>query len=229
MQAKLLVFLAVWKRPEITEICFMGINRLRSGRFPIEAFAVISEDSMIPLCDKYGIEWVMYKNEPLGEKKNFGLKEAMKKDFDYMIEIGSDDLLKNEYLELFPWTDPVYGLREFIMMDTETGYCRKQTSRDAAYGLGRAIRKDVLTQVGDLWHDRQTCGLDNQSTVKLASHKFGEKRVLGEVAIDLKSGVNIWPYNHRMGEEHSFSKAISGLSLKEVTALKTLMYAEVEN
>ena len=79
---RLMIFLAVWKRPEITEICFMGINRLRkSGLFPIEAMAVISEESMKPLCKKYGIDYVMYKNEPLGEKKNYGLREAMKKDF----------------------------------------------------------------------------------------------------------------------------------------------------
>src|SRR6478752_4031551 len=96
---RLLVFLAVWKRPEITEICFMGIDRLRkTGLFPIEAFAVISEESMIPLCEKYNIDYCFYKNEPLGEKKNFGLTEAYKKEWDYLVEIGSDDLLKNEYL-----------------------------------------------------------------------------------------------------------------------------------
>lgn len=36
---------------------------------PIEALAVISEETMIPLCEKYGIRWVFYKNEPVGERK----------------------------------------------------------------------------------------------------------------------------------------------------------------
>src|SRR5688572_7778218 len=129
MQVKLLIFLAVWKRPEITEICFMGINRLRkSGLFPIEAFAVISEESMIPLCEKYDVQYCFYKNQPLGEKKNYGLSQAMKKDFDYLIEIGSDDLLKTELLEAYaPYFGHKHfiGLSSFYYLNSEDFECRK--------------------------------------------------------------------------------------------------------
>jgi hypothetical protein len=96
---KILIYLAVWKRPQITELCFLGIQRLRRS-FNVEALAVISEEEMKPLCEKYGVHWVMYKNEPLGEKKNYGLRKAKEFDFEYLMEIGSDDKLSVEEKEM---------------------------------------------------------------------------------------------------------------------------------
>lgn len=144
---RLLVFLAVWKRPEITEICFMGLNRLRkNSRFPIECFAVISEESMIGLCDKYDIKWTFYKNEPLGEKKNHGLTEAMKLEWDYLIEIGSDDLIKDELIEKYSeyaGKHEMFGTKDAVIIDSETGRCRRLQS-DTVYGLGRCISRKVF-------------------------------------------------------------------------------------
>jgi len=134
---KLLVFLAVWKRPEITEICFMGLVRLRKkSRHPIEAFAVISEESMIPLCNKYDIKYTFYKNDPVGEKKNHGLTEAMKLEWDYLIEIGSDDLVKNELIEKYePYFGKyeMFGTKDSVIINSENGHCNRLTS-DTPYG-----------------------------------------------------------------------------------------------
>lgn len=146
---RILVFLAVWKRPEITEICFVGINRLiKNSRFPIEAFAVISEESMIPLCNKYNIKWTFYKNDPLGEKKNHGLNEAMKLEWDYLLEIGSDDLVKDDLVELYaPYFGKydLFGTKDAIIINSADGMCRRLNS-DTTYGLGRMISRKVLEQ-----------------------------------------------------------------------------------
>lgn len=144
---KLLVFLAVWKRPEITEICFVGINRLiRNSQIPIQAFAVISEKSMIGLCEKYNIKWTFYKNEPVGEKKNHGLNEAMKLEWDYLLEIGSDDLVKDELVQLYtPFFGKydLFGTKDAIIINSEDGMCRRLKS-DTTYGLGRCISRKAL-------------------------------------------------------------------------------------
>lgn len=146
---KILVFLAVWKRPEITEICFVGINRMiKNSRFPIEAFAVISEESMIPLCNKYNIKWTFYKNDPVGEKKNHGLNEAMKLEWDYLLEIGSDDLVKDELVELYaPYFGKydLFGTKDAIIINSKDGMCRRLKS-DTTYGLGRCMSRKVLEQ-----------------------------------------------------------------------------------
>ena len=144
----MLIFLAAWRRPEITEICFMGINRLRK-RFPLETMCVISEESMIPLCNKYGIRWTFYKNDPLGEKKNHGLNEAMKLQWDYMMEIGSDDVVKDELLELYqPYLGKydMFGTKDAVIIDSHTGECRRLKS-DTTYGLGRCISRKVIEKI----------------------------------------------------------------------------------
>ena len=144
---RLLVFLAVWKRPEITKICFVGINRLiKNSRLPIEAFAVISEESMIPLCKKYNINYTFYKNDPVGEKKNHGLNEAMKLEWDYLLEIGSDDLVKDELIDLYePFLGKydLFGTKDAIVIDSENGRCMRLNS-DTTYGLGRCISRKAL-------------------------------------------------------------------------------------
>ena len=146
-----LIFLAAWKRQAITEICFMGINRLRkNSRFPIEALCVISEEEKIPLCEKYGIRWTFYKNDPLGEKKNHGLDEAMKiEGWEYLLEIGSDDLVKDELLRMYSGYFGKYdyfGTKDAVIINSESGDCRRLKS-DTTYGLGRCLSRKVIEKV----------------------------------------------------------------------------------
>ena len=223
---KLLIYLAVWRRPEITEICFMGIDRLRkSGLAPIDALAVISESSMIDLCNKYRIDYVMHKNYPLGEKKNAGLRRALEKGFDYLVDIGSDDLLKNEYLTLYPWTDDVYGLRDFVMLNSEDGECRRVNERVARYGVGRAISRRAVESLGTLWDEKQARGLDNYSEMKLSGKGFLMKAFSSKepVAIDIKGTENLWPFNYLDGSKYELHSALRGLSEQEKTAIRCLV------
>lgn len=144
---QILIYLALWKRPEITEICFLGLNRLRkNSRFPIKIFTVISEESFIPLCEKYDVHYTFYKNEPLGEKKNHGLNEAMKLRWDYLIEIGSDDIIKDELIELYAdyfGKYEMFGTKDSVIIDSASGKVRRLQS-DTPYGLGRCISRDTI-------------------------------------------------------------------------------------
>jgi hypothetical protein len=229
---RLLIFLAVWKRPEITEICFMGVRRLRkSGLFPIECFAVISEESMIPLCEKYDVEYVMYKNEPLGEKKNYGLSQAMKKDFDYLIEIGSDDLLKTEIFEVYANYFGKYhiiGLDSFYYLNSEDQECRHYRN-PSFFGIGRAISKEAIKSIGKLWKDELNRGLDNNSTATLHRNKYMEVRIKKPMAIDIKSDTNIWPFNYLEGNKVEFDEVVKGLSEEEINALCSLQKHKLES
>jgi hypothetical protein len=232
---KFLIYLAVWKRPEITEICFMGISRLKR-LFPVQAFAVLSPEDpyfteLVGLCNRYDIEYCTHQNQPLGAKKNHGLKQLQEKEFDYLVEIGSDDLLKNEYFNLFDLTEDrsVFALRDFVMIDSVTGACRRWSDRDAKFGLGRMIRRDALEGMKwKLWSELSTCGLDNNSTFALARAGYLERRVKSDepLAIDIKSETNIWPFQEK-GMSYPISKAFAGLSTEEVDAICSLKYATV--
>lgn len=229
---KLLFFLAAWKRPEITEICFMGLSRLKkTGLFPMEFLAVISEESMIPLCEQYGVKWCMHQNLPLGAKKNFGLSEALKLDWDYIIELGSDDLLKNEVLELYA---PFFGHKDYITMDSlvflnsETGSCRWIKS-GSLFGLGRCLSRRVIEEHPKLYADRLNMGLDKNVCFYLARNKILAAIVRGNkpLGIDIKSKVNIWNYNPSLGAKCSFDLAVDGLSGQEIDSIKSLIHVTV--
>lgn len=274
---KILVYLAVWQRPEITEICFMGLSRLRkNSRLPIECFAVISEESMIGLCEEYDIKWTFYKNEPLGEKKNHGLTEAMKLDFDYLIETGSDDLIKDELIELYrPLMNkgvPMFGTKDNVHLNSETGASYRLIS-DTPYGNGRCISKKVLEQfchgvdvvakepifapgrsvnigktgffrvevakeleglnrveiIGQpryrLWKDSIERGLDNNSNFFLMTQGVDHITVATNkpLTIDIKSQVNLWPFNPKLGEPYPLKDILEGLSQHEQSAIASLL------
>lgn len=226
---RILIFLAVWKRPEITEICFMGIDRLRkSGLFHIEALAVISEDSMIELCNRYGIKWVFYKNEPLGEKKNFGLSEALKLEWDYLLEIGSDDLLKTEILEVYkkPIEDGMefFGIKDVCYINSEDGNCRRyyRPQDTTAWGAGRMFKRSVFDKTGSkIWPDEINRSMDNSSTKFMFTKGVFHKNIPVErpLVVDVKSDTNIWPFNPDVGEAYNLEEAMEGLSEQEKTAL----------
>ena len=150
---KILLFLAVWKRPELTELCFQGIARLRAydpQRFQVEALAVISEPSMRALCKQYNIHYIEHENLPLGKKKNAGLHAAFQHQWDYLIELGSDDLISNQLLEVYEplmkKAVPHISLNQLVFVDSETGQGIYFKS-DGCFGLGRAFSREMLQQV----------------------------------------------------------------------------------
>lgn len=147
---RILIFIPVWKRPEITEICFQGVSRLRdyNPRYEIDCLAVVSEKSMIGLCKKYKIQHTFFDNNPLGAKKNHGLNVALKKDFDYLMELNSDDIIKGELLDIYyPYFEkkvPMIGITNFLMINSEDGDCIQYHSPKTLYGIARCYSKQAI-------------------------------------------------------------------------------------
>lgn len=226
---KILFYLAVWKRPEITEICFMGLRRLMK-KFNAESLAVISEESMIPLCEKYGVMWMMHNNLPLGKKKNAGLKHSLNLDWDYVIELGSDDLIKNELIDLYK---PLFGEHEYIainsvsFINSETGKCR-WIPKGSPFGLGRCLSRTVIERFPDLYQEANS-GLDKKILFKLINSGVPQRYVSSDkpLTVDIKSKVNIWQYDHMMGVKISFDEVVSGLGEDEIEAIKNLQCVTV--
>jgi hypothetical protein len=231
MRTKILVFLAVWKRPEITELCFQGIKRLQSHPdFEIDALAVVSEPEAEKLCAQYGIRSVTTPNDFLGRKKNFGLAACRGLDFDFLMEIGSDDLVLNSLLDdykKFMHYD-FFGVREMAFFDSETGYCRRWAGA-STYGAGRMISRSALEKMNfKLWGNDQRRGLDGFSIVQL--HRKGVKYWQVPISdkpkvMDVKSAVNLWRMDYSNGVEYDPSEFISELSEPEQQFLNACLQA----
>ena len=218
---KILIYLAVWKRPEITELCFHGIKRLQTHPdFSIQALAVISEPEMIPLCEKYGIAWTMHKNEPLGEKKNAGLQMAKDFEFDYLMEIGSDDLILNELLDDYKkyLGKDFFGISDAAYINSETGECRRLISK-STYGAGRMISRQAIEKANwVLWTDKLNRGLDNNSVFALQRKGFNYYKVSPmdfPGVIDVKSNENLWKFNYFLGVEYDINEVLKRISEEE--------------
>lgn len=230
-KTKILVFLALWRRPEITEICFLGLERLKQHPdFRIDVLAVLSEPEMVPLCEKYGVHWIAADNLPLGRKKNTGLQAAKNFDFDYLMEIGSDDLILNCLLDSYkPFIDQkkdFFGIVDMAYIDSQTGTCRRLTSTMSTYGAGRMISKSALEKVDyHPWRDEIIRGMDNNSLFAFARKGviYGTVKPMDVPGvIDIKSEENIWKFNYHVGREYDIEQIFSRLSDEETTRIKAM-------
>jgi hypothetical protein len=141
---KILILIPVWQRPEITEICFSGLDRLRLHRDNIDVLVVLSEDDYKSRCNNHGIDYTFFENQPLGAKKNHGLKIALERDWDYLIELNSDDVIKNELLDVYDsLTDDYLALRNFCFLDSKT-LSLKQVESKTAFGIARRYSRKAV-------------------------------------------------------------------------------------
>ena len=147
---KILTFTPVHERFEILLIFLKGLKRLQKykpEKFQIRPFLIVSSQEEKEIVESFGFDFMEYKNEPLGEKKNAGLKHIIGWDFDYLMELGSDDLISNDYLDFIEpelkKKTPLFNASTVYFIDTITGRGSKWSS-DIVIGLGRCISKDTL-------------------------------------------------------------------------------------
>ena len=148
---KIAILTPCWKREHITRLAFMGIDRIRKeSGFTILPFAVISEKSMEALCEEFNIKYFYYKNDYLGEKKNFLLEKMLQFEWDYIMEIGSDDIVSTDlfsvYEDEFKMQTPYFGLRDIFIVDSRDGRCKK--SKIDLFGAGRCVHRSVVIKCG---------------------------------------------------------------------------------
>ena len=138
------VFMPIWKRPEITEICFKGLKRLMKSR-EMRVFCVVSELWAVDLCNKYGFEYLLTNNEPLGLKLNAGLAKVLENDFDYLMTSGSDNLYSDKLFDIY---DNYIGKYDLFGLDkchfVESGKAKRVDYNLTIIGAGRMIRKKAL-------------------------------------------------------------------------------------
>ena len=228
----ILIYTALWKRPEITKICFEGIKRLQDydrTRFNIKVLCVVSSDSDKHLCNDYGFNYCTADNKPLGKKWNTGLRFALDNlNWEYLIQIGSDDLLDGHLLESYElvmqkgWHHA--GVRDLYFVEPTERKAIKYTYSSRflrLIGAGRIFSRTALDTTYPLWDDNLNKSLDHSSENRLILAGYppyfietDEPRV-----IDIKSVVNIWPYSHiedgGQGEGVDIDEALSFVGVKE--------------
>lgn len=205
---KVLIFTAIQGRQHITELFLMGVERLKmhSGH-DVSLFCVVSEDSDIEFLKSRNIDYCVHVNSPLSDKMQFGFQNAIQKDFDYLLTLGSDDLINHDifpkyYNELMNRGVEFFGLKDICVLDSKTLECTLykylQSKSDVLLGAGRMLSKGLCNKlIGKTVYNarKKDRGLDmaSETEIKKFVKPIFVKTNKPEL-IDVKSDTNIWGY-----------------------------------
>lgn len=201
---KIRIVIPCWKRPEITKFCFGELKKLQQiSRHTLDVLCIISEDDYIPICESLGFDWLMYKNNPLGEKINAGIKKSLDYKWDYLMTMNSDSVIREElfdfYEEYFKRDEKYFGVDTVYFLDSKSGECRKYLYNFTILGVAKCIRRDVVESMkGNLYRNDLNSCLDNTMMDNMIKAGAYPKIVKykGQLVFDVKSEVNIWPFSH---------------------------------
>lgn len=205
---KVVVFTAVYGRHEILDLWAEGVERLKHywpEKVEITPFCIVSNIKDEEKVKEYGFAYTKTLNRPLGRKHNVGLEALKDWDFDYIMQLGSDDLATDEYLEYaIPMMQKgidLFGVKELYFFEPKLRKaCKFQltTQQNALIGAGRFISHKAIKKLNyKLWPNSVNRGLDMTSQANLAMIGASPNVINSpEICIaDVKSEVNIWSYD----------------------------------
>ena len=206
---KIQVVIPLWKRPEVTKFCFDKLLQLiGESKHEIRVLCVISESEYIPVCDEFGFNWIYADNNPLGDKINKGIRRALEFKWDYLMMMNSDDVIKakliDEYYQpFFDKQEKFFGINTVTYVKFGTSEARVVNYGYSILGIGKCIRRDVVEQMkGNLYPPNLNRCLDDNMMDRMISVKAFPRTVAyeGQLAMDFKSEVNIWPWEKFEGK-----------------------------
>lgn len=214
---KIVITTMIWKRPNVFRVWATAVTRIIKT-FKDQEFEVLVAGSegnkSKKLADSWGFHYLETPNQPLGLKANLRLKTCEKLNPDYVLFLGSDDLMctdtfsfildkmKKGFDEIAPMDLYLYKVINGMLIYSE-GYINHRKGERLA--IGRALHKDVLNRINwKMWSNDIKIGLDGNSRNHLDGHvKNPHYYWLKEnnlMIVDLKTEVNLSKF--RLRENH---------------------------
>lgn len=216
-----LFLIPIWKRPAITRICLETLQYFKQS-----ILCIVSRTEDAELCYQLNIPYCWYPNEQLGAKWNHGLSIARMIDWDYLVTLGSDDIVKTSLFDFYAAHDQDVLITDKIhFVDVITG--RATLTTRARVGAGRRISRKVIEACNyKLWtNDRnRSLDMDSNATIMRARFATTESHTYPHI-VGLKSEVNIWGYDHlaQRGMNVSLDVALDGVPEFACNAIQELL------
>ena len=208
---KLAIITGIWQRPEIFKYFAAGVKELEKLEdFDITTIISGSEgETSRKLVEDHGFTYIEIPNRPLAVKMNAPLKIAKELGVDYVLCMGSDDILHPnvlvEYLKYMRSDIDYIGVTDFYFYDTTTaksaywGGYREPYRLGHTCGAGRVLSAKLLDQWDwTIWSSKQDDMLDSSMQIKLSStvHTsiYFSLKSKGLYGLDIKSSVNMTPF-----------------------------------
>lgn len=195
---KTAIIVPVWKRPEITRVCFE--NLAKTG---LQVFTAVSEKWALEMSNRYGFKPTTIDNDYLGRKKNALIKKALTYEWDQLMESGSDNLFDLETLDEYLSIEADhYGVDCNYFYHPETGRAKyfKIGGEKRIWGAGRVISRKAVEASVPLWDDKGTIYLDAQANTALRNKGYDFSVVSTPLFVDIKSEENLHSYDRFEGK-----------------------------
>jgi len=143
---RICLLIAVWKRVELTELVYKQLKNVLPDY--VDALIVGSEYDHEKLAKKYSFKYCSHENI-LGAKLNHALSIALKSEWDYLMQIGSDDLIHPDIFEAYKphYGQDIFGIDKCYMHEQNSGKTKLFTySGGALLGAGRMISRKAIEQ-----------------------------------------------------------------------------------
>jgi glycosyltransferase involved in cell wall biosynthesis len=202
----ILILLPIWKREKITDICLSNLKRLQEKE-NFQVLCVVSEQWAKIKAFEYGFKFIESENFPVGGKMNNGIKEALRFDWDYLMNLGSDDIIDERLFKLYkPFIEQkreCFGVTKCTFIDSETKEVKRFDYKHLI-GAGRMIRRDIVERYFPLYPLKNKC-LDDGSARNMFGTQFTEiQETEDDLIVDIKSDQNIWSFDFFEGENSKF-------------------------
>jgi hypothetical protein len=207
---KIQIIIPLWKRPEVTKFCFDKLKEMIENVYhDFNVLCVISEPEYMKICESYGFNWVAYSNECVGDKINFGIKYALQfYKFDYLMMMNSDSVIKPElfdtYNPLLQSGEKFFGVNKVTFVNFYNDEAQDYKYEFSVIGPAKMIHRSIVEQMkGNLYPSLNKCLDDNMKQNVFNATKIGGKIIdyEGQLVYDIKSDVNIHPYEKFKGRK----------------------------
>ncbi len=231
---------AIWGRPNITRLFldhFQILKEYDTERFELDLVVVGSDvGADQDVLDEYECHYIQAPNRPLGAKWNSALKKAEKLDWEYLLILGSDDLISPATLELYlsyiNLGHDFIGFRDLFIYSTLTknlkywmGYQGQRKGESC--GAGRLLHRSLVKACHFyLWEFRRNAGLDGSMMRKLnkIEHNPAILSMKREdvMILDVKSRLNMGSFESLPGIEQDLEKLDRHFSFEIVSKIQSL-------
>jgi len=184
-----------FRRPMVLQLWLASIDRLRAefGYFPV---VVVSDDDRVP-CERHSVHHIAMDNRSMTSKWNTGFRWMRDQKVDYVIILGSDDIMSNDYLakaieKMNEQPDMVYTRSiYFYSADRDHSGNLYRYTHEYGLGVGRCIRRNVMEEVGWTPYIRNiNFGLDGELYRRIKPFVSTQEEIVGAIT-DVKTKMNM--------------------------------------
>jgi hypothetical protein len=214
MKPKLIFLTCTFNRPNITKIFrdnLLDIQNKTKDLFEFVNIVIDSDNSNYDIFkDHSSFIYHNHDNLPVSNKWNYGSSLCSSIDFDYIIIIGSDDILDEsiliKYYEYMIAGYDFIGILDLYVYNILTdnlyywsGYS-EPIRKGETIGLGRCLSKQLVKKLNyNLWHNNKNKGLDSSMNTKINNLSNIKKitfysKDIG-ICCDIKSETNITSFS----------------------------------